>query len=42
MKEDKKFAQVLQKIDPQSKLLRAWALKGGVSAQVTALETAPA
>jgi len=39
MKEDKKFAQVLQKIDPQSKLLRAWELKGGVSAQVTALET---
>ena len=39
MKEAKKFAQVLQKIDPQSKLLRAWALKGGVSAQVTALET---
>ena len=39
MKEDKKFVQVVQKIDHQSKLLRAWPLKGGVSAQVTALET---
>jgi len=37
-KEDKKFAQVVQKIDPHSKLLRTWELKGGVSAQVTALE----
>ena len=33
-----KFEQLVQKIDPQSKLLRAWELKGGVSAQVTALE----
>ncbi len=38
MKEDKKFEQVVQKLDPQSKLLRTWELKGGVSAQVTALE----
>ncbi len=38
MKEDKKFEQVVQKIDPQSKLLCTWELKGGVSAQVTALE----
>jgi aminoglycoside phosphotransferase (APT) family kinase protein len=37
-KEDNKFEQVVQKIDPQSKLLRTWELKGGVSAQVTALE----
>src|SRR5690348_15766776 len=37
-KEDKKFEQVVQKIAPQSKLLRTWELKGGVSAQVTALE----
>lgn len=37
-KEDDKFEQVVQKIDPQSKLLRTWELKGGVSAQVTALE----
>src|SRR6266571_382244 len=37
-KADKKFEQVVQKIDPQSKLLRTWELKGGVSAQVTALE----
>lgn len=35
-----KFQQVAQKIDPQSKLLRAWELKGGVSAQVTSLEIA--
>ena len=38
LKADNKFEQVVQKIDPQSKLLRTWALKGGVSAQVTALE----
>jgi aminoglycoside phosphotransferase (APT) family kinase protein len=36
--EDKKFEQVVQRLDPQSKLLRTWKLKGGVSAQVTALE----
>jgi aminoglycoside phosphotransferase (APT) family kinase protein len=35
---NKQFEQLVQKIDPQSKLLRAWELKGGVSAQVTALE----
>jgi aminoglycoside phosphotransferase (APT) family kinase protein len=35
---DKKFELVVQKIDPQSKLLRTWELKGGVSAQVTAIE----
>jgi aminoglycoside phosphotransferase (APT) family kinase protein len=32
------FERLVQKIDPQSQLLRAWALTGGVSAQVTALE----
>ena len=37
-REDKKFAQVVQRIDPQSKLLRTRKLEGGVSAQVTALE----
>ncbi len=37
-KADNKFEQVVHKIDPQSKLLRTWKLKGGVSAQVTALE----
>lgn len=37
-KEDKKFAQVMQKIDPRSKLLRTWELRGGVSAQMTVLE----
>jgi aminoglycoside phosphotransferase (APT) family kinase protein len=36
----KKFEQVAHKIDPHSRLLRAWQLKGGVSAQVTALEIA--
>lgn len=35
---DIRFEQLVQQIDPQSKLLRAWQLKGGVSAQVTALE----
>jgi aminoglycoside phosphotransferase (APT) family kinase protein len=37
-KESKKFEQVIQKIDPQSKLLRTWELKGGISARVMALE----
>ena len=32
------FELVAQTIVPQSKLLRAWSLSGGVSAQVTALE----
>ncbi len=35
---EQQFEQVVHKIEPQSKLLRAWELKGGVSAQVTALE----
>jgi aminoglycoside phosphotransferase (APT) family kinase protein len=33
-----KAAEIVQKIDPQSKLLRIWELKGGISAQVTAIE----
>jgi aminoglycoside phosphotransferase (APT) family kinase protein len=37
-KEDKKFEQLVQKIAPQSKLLRTWHLKGGISAEMTALE----
>ena len=37
-KEDTTFEQVVHKLDPQSKLLRTWELKGGVSSQVTALE----
>jgi aminoglycoside phosphotransferase (APT) family kinase protein len=37
-KEDTTFEQVVHKLDPQSKLLRTWELKGGVSAQVMALE----
>jgi aminoglycoside phosphotransferase (APT) family kinase protein len=32
------FERLVQKIEPQSRLLRVWPLKGGVSAQVTALE----
>ncbi len=32
------FEHVVQKFEPQSKLLRTWELKGGVSAQVTAIE----
>ncbi len=35
---DNKFKQGVQKIAPDSKLLRIWELTGGVSAQVTALE----
>jgi aminoglycoside phosphotransferase (APT) family kinase protein len=37
-KDIKKFEQVVQKIDPQSKLLRTWELKGGISARMMALE----
>src|SRR6185503_2986750 len=36
--ENQKFEQVVQKIAPQSKLLRTWHLKGGISAEMTALE----
>src|SRR5687768_12367052 len=36
--EHTKFSQLIQKFDPQANLLRTWPLKGGVSAQVTALE----
>ena len=37
-KDIKKFEQVAHKIDPQSKLLRTWELKGGISARVMVLE----
>jgi EmrB/QacA subfamily drug resistance transporter len=37
-KEDQKFEQLAQKIAPHSKLLRTWHLKGGISAEMTALE----
>ncbi|MFL5735171.1 MAG: phosphotransferase family protein [Chloroflexia bacterium] len=36
--EDDRFEQLIRKLEPRSRLLRAWELKGGVSAQVTALE----
>lgn len=32
------FQRLVQRLEPQSKLVRSWELKGGVSAQVTALE----
>lgn len=32
------FERVAQRIEPQGKLLRAWELKGGISAHITALE----
>ena len=32
------LGQLVRKLEPQGKLVRAWELKGGVSAQVTALE----
>src|SRR5579884_3483689 len=37
-KDDSDFEKVVQKVVPQSRLLRTWKLQGGVSAQVTALE----
>ncbi len=37
-KDDEKFAVLVQRIDPRSRLLRTWELKGGISAWVTALE----
>lgn len=36
--DEKRFAQIVHKIDSRSTLLRAWTLTGGLSAQVTALE----
>jgi len=33
-----KLVQIVQRMNPQNKLLRTWQLKGGVSAQMTALE----
>lgn len=38
--EDDKFEQLVQKVEPGSRLLRTWRLEGGVSAQVTAVEIA--
>lgn len=37
-KDDLAFAQLVQKIAPHSKLVRTWPLKGGISAEMTALE----
>jgi aminoglycoside phosphotransferase (APT) family kinase protein len=36
--ETHRFEQLVQKIAPHCKLLRAWPLKGGISAEMTALE----
>ncbi|SIR57045.1 Phosphotransferase enzyme family protein [Peribacillus simplex] len=38
MNEYDKFERLVQKLDPGNKLIRAWKLKGGISAQVTGLE----
>ena len=38
--EAKPFEQLVQRIEPQGRLLRRWTLRGGVSAQVTGLEIA--
>src|SRR5512133_1082621 len=35
---DNRLARLVHKLDPRSNLLRAWTLRGGVSARVTALE----
>src|SRR6266545_8274948 len=37
-KEDQNIEQLVLQIAPQSKLLRTWQLKGGISAEMTALE----
>jgi aminoglycoside phosphotransferase (APT) family kinase protein len=37
-RERHKFEQLVQKIAPQSRMLRTWPLKGGISAAMTALE----
>src|SRR5687768_15554866 len=36
--EVQKLEQVVQAVQPHGKLIRAWTLKGGLSAQMTALE----
>jgi aminoglycoside phosphotransferase (APT) family kinase protein len=38
MNEYEKFERLVQKLDQGNKLIRAWELKGGISAQVTGLE----
>jgi aminoglycoside phosphotransferase (APT) family kinase protein len=38
--ESKKFERIVQKTTPKSKLIRAWPLAGGMSAEMTALEVA--
>ena len=38
MTESTNYEKLVQRFEPQSKLIRVWDLKGGVSAQVTALE----
>lgn len=37
-REDEQFVRLIRRIEPQSTLLRRWEMRGGVSAQVTALE----
>lgn len=38
LQDDTRFAQVAQRVAPGSVLLRTWALRGGISARMTALE----
>src|SRR5215213_1291195 len=39
-REHQQLERLAQRIEPQSSLLRAWPLAGGISAQMTALEIA--
>ena len=38
LNENHRFERLVQKLAPTSKLLRVWALKGGISAEMTAIE----
>jgi aminoglycoside phosphotransferase (APT) family kinase protein len=41
MTDSAKFSRLVQRLHPAHRLIRAWQLTGGVSAQITALEVAP-
>lgn len=38
MEDQERFLQLVRKMDPRNRFLRAWPLEGGVSAQITAVE----
>ena len=38
LNDNHRFERLVQKLAPTSKLLRVWALKGGISAEMTAIE----